>query len=224
MNPAYAHIDTWIFDLDLTLYPPEANIMAQVRDRIALFVQNHFQIGPDEAHGIRYRYWKQYGTTLGGLMHEHGVEPHGYLDFVHDVDLSLLLPAPELRARIEALPGRKLIFTNADAPYAERVLEIRGLSGLFEDVFDIHRMAHRPKPDPVSYTALCAELSIHAPRALFVEDSAHNLVPAKAMGMTTIWVKHDGEADSSGNDDHIDQEITDVTEWLSAIHSLERAT
>ena len=75
MNPAYAHIDTWIFDLDLTLYPPEANIMAQVRDRIALFVQNHFQIGPDEAHGIRYRYWKQYGTTLGGLMHEHGVEP-----------------------------------------------------------------------------------------------------------------------------------------------------
>lgn len=223
MDPAFAHIDTWIFDLDLTLYPPEANIMAQVRDRIALFVQNHFQIGPDEAHDIRYRYWKKYGTTLGGLMHEHGVEPHGYLDFVHNVDLSLLHPAPELRARIEALPGRKLIFTNADAPYAERVLEIRGLSGLFEDVFDIHRMVHRPKPDPVSYTAFCNELGIDAPRALFVEDSAHNLVPAKAMGMTTIWVKHDGEADSSGHEDHIDQEITDVTEWLSVIHSLERA-
>lgn len=223
MDPAFAHIDTWIFDLDLTLYPPEANIMAQVRDRIALFVQNHFNIGADEAHNIRYRYWKKYGTTLGGLMQEHGVEPHGYLDFVHDVDLSLLHPAPELRARIEALPGRKLIFTNADAPYAERVLEIRGLSGLFEDVFDIHRMAHRPKPDPVSYTALCNELRIDAPRALFVEDSAHNLVPAKAMGMTTIWVKHDGEADSSGHEDHIDHEITDVTEWLSVIHSLERA-
>lgn len=103
-------------------------------------------------------------------------------------------------------------------------MEIRGLSGLFEDVFDIHRMAHRPKPDPVSYSALCNELGIDAPRALFVEDSAHNLVPAKAMGMTTIWVKHDGEADSSGHDDHIDHEITDVTEWLSAIHSLERAT
>ncbi|WP_430443357.1 pyrimidine 5'-nucleotidase [Sphingorhabdus contaminans] len=223
MNPAFSHIDTWIFDLDLTLYPPNANIMAQVRDRIALFVQSHFQIGSEEAHEIRYRYWKKYGTTLGGLMHEHGVDPHGYLDFVHDVDLSLLLPAPDLRAHIEALPGRKLIFTNADAPYAERVLEIRGLSGVFEDVFDIHRMAHRPKPNSVSYEALCSELKIDAARALFVEDSAHNLVPAKAMGMTTIWVKHDGEADSGGHDDHIDHEIADVTEWLSAIHSLERA-
>lgn len=223
MQPALAHIDTWIFDLDLTLYPPEADIMSQVRDRIALFVEDYFKIGSEEAHGIRHRYWKQYGTTLGGLMAEHGVDPHGYLDFVHDVDLAKLTPCHDLRAHIAALPGRKLIFTNADLPYAQRVLAARGLENVFEDIFDIHRMQHRPKPDPVSYQAFCDQLDIAPESALFVEDSAHNLVPAKAMGMTTIWVKHDGEADSGGHHDHIDYDIADITQWLSSIHSLERA-
>lgn len=224
MQSALSHIETWIFDLDLTLYSPEANIMAQVRDRIALFVENHFRIGSAEAHAIRHSYWQKYGTTLGGLMAEHDVEPHSYLDFVHDVDLSKLSPSSELRDHIVALPGRKLIFTNADLPYAERVLKARGLGGIFEDIFDIHRMEHRPKPDPASYHALCDELKIEPTLALFVEDSAHNLRPAKELGMTTIWVKHDGEADSSGHEDHIDLQIADVTEWLSSIHSLERAT
>ncbi len=224
MQIELSQTETWIFDLDLTLYSPEANIMAQVRDRIALFVENHFKIGSDEANAIRHRYWQKYGTTLGGLMAEHGVEPHGYLDFVHDVDLGKLEPCSRLRAYLLALPGRKLIFTNADLPYAERVLAARGLDDVFEDIFDIHRMEHLPKPDPASYRAFCDQLKVDPKRALFVEDSAHNLVPAKALGMTTIWVKHDGEADSSGHEDHIDLQIADVTEWLSSIHSLERAT
>jgi putative hydrolase of the HAD superfamily len=219
----FSHIDTWIFDLDLTLYPPEAEIMAQVRDRIALFVEGYFKIGSDEAHGIRHRYWQKYGTTLGGLMAEHDVDPHGYLDFVHDVDLSKLAICADLRAHILALPGRKLIFTNADLPYAQRVLAARGLEDVFEDIFDIHRMEHRPKPDPASYRAFCDQLKVAPERALFVEDSAHNLVPAKALGMTTIWVKHAGEADSGGHEYHIDHEIADVTKWLSSIHSLESA-
>jgi putative hydrolase of the HAD superfamily len=223
MSAKLPHIDTWIFDLDLTLYPPEANIMAQVRDRIALFVQGYFKVDSLEAHDIRHRYWRKYGTTLGGLMAEHGVDPHGYLDFVHDVDLSLLTPCADLRAQICALPGRKLIFTNADLPYAKRVLAARGLDNLFEDIFDIHRMLHRPKPEPASYDALCRELSINPAGAVFIEDSAHNLVPAKALGMTTIWVKHPGEADSGEHAIHIDHEIADLTVWLSSIHSLESA-
>lgn len=223
MDPAYAHIDTWIFDLDLTLYPPEADIMSQVRDRIALFVQDYFNVGSEEAHGIRHRYWKQYGTTLGGLMAEHQLDPGAYLDFVHDVDLTKLARCDMLRATISALPGRKLIFTNADLPYALRVLAARGLEDVFEDIFDIHRMAHQPKPDPVSYRAFCDQLNVAPERALFVEDSAHNLAPAKALGMTTIWVKHAGEADSGGHDTYIDHQIADVTAWLSSIHNLERA-
>jgi putative hydrolase of the HAD superfamily len=222
MLSRFEHIDSWIFDLDLTLYGPEANIMAQVRDRIALYVERHFNIGSDAAHQIRHTYWKKYGTTLGGLMAEHGVDPHGYLDFVHDVDMSLLQPATDLRDQIEALPGRKLIFTNADAPYAQRVLMARGLDGVFEDIFDIHRMQHLPKPVPTSYDRLCTELHIDPTRALFVEDSAHNLGPAKALGMTTIWVNHDIGADSSDVEAFIDHEVADISGWLSSVHAIER--
>ena len=221
MQTPFAHIDTWIFDLDLTLYGPEANIMAQVRDRIALFVEKHFNIGADEAHKIRHTYWKKYGTTLGGLMAENKVEPNGYLDFVHDVDMDLLRPDADLRRQITSLPGRKIIFTNADAPYAERVLAARGLDNLFEDIFDIHRMQHLPKPAAASYDRLCAQLDINPARALFVEDSAHNLVPAKVLGMTTIWVNHGTEAVSSDTEQYIDQEIADLNDWLSSIHTIE---
>ena len=222
MHSRFDHIDSWIFDLDLTLYGPEANIMAQVRDRIALYVERYFNISSDAAHHIRHTYWKKYGTTLGGLMAEHSVDPHGYLDFVHDVDMSLLLPAPDLRGQIEALPGRKLIFTNADAPYAHRVLVARGLDGVFEDIFDIHRMQHVPKPASVSYDRLCNELHIDPARALFVEDSAHNLGPAKALGMTTIWVNHDIAVDRTDTAPFIDHEIADISGWLSSIHTIER--
>jgi putative hydrolase of the HAD superfamily len=221
MQTPFANIDTWIFDLDLTLYGPEANIMAQVRDRIALFVEKHFNIGSDEAHKIRHTYWKKYGTTLGGLMAEHKVDPNGYLDFVHDVDMDLLRPDEDLRHQIISLPGRKLIFTNADAPYAERVLAARGLDNLFEDIFDIHRMQHVPKPAAASYDSLCAQLDINPARALFVEDSAHNLAPAKALGMTTIWVNHGTEAVSSDTEEFVDQEIADLNDWLSSIHTME---
>ncbi len=221
MQTPFAHIDTWIFDLDLTLYGPEANIMAQVRDRIALFVEKHFNIGSDEAHKIRHTYWKKYGTTLGGLMAENKVEPNGYLDFVHDVDMDLLRPDADLRRQITSLPGRKIIFTNADAPYAERVLAARGLDNLFEDIFDIHRMQHLPKPAAASYDSLCAQLDINPARALFVEDSAHNLVPAKVLGMTTIWVNHGTEAVSRDTEQYIDQEIADLNDWLSSIHTIE---
>jgi putative hydrolase of the HAD superfamily len=220
MHSTFAHVDAWIFDLDLTLYGPEHKIMEQVRDRIALYVEQYFDIDSEAAHKIRHAYWKSYGTTLGGLMAEHGVDLHAYLDFVHDVDLSLLKPCERLRAGIAALPGRKLIFTNADAPYARRVLQIRGLDDLFEDMLDIHAMEHRPKPAAESYDRLCAMFGIDPARALFVEDSAHNLEPAKALGMTTVWINHAGDPQAAVvKPDYVDHEITDVADWL---HSLKR--
>jgi putative hydrolase of the HAD superfamily len=224
MLPALSHIDTWIFDLDLTLYGPEHNIMEQVRNRIALFVEDYFEIDSEAAHKIRHAYWQQYGTTLGGLMAEHGVDLHAYLDFVHDVDLSLLQPCARLHAGIQALPGRKLIFTNADAPYAERILAARGLDGLFEGMLDIHQMEHRPKPATESYERLCAMFDIQPNAALFIEDSAHNLEPAKAMGMTTVWVNHSSDHEAGGERPHfVDHEIQDVADWLHNIREREAA-
>ncbi len=224
MLHSLSHIDCWIFDLDLTLYGPEHNIMQQVRARIAKFVEDYFDIDSEAAHKIRHAYWKSYGTTLGGLMAEHGVDLHAYLDFVHDVDLSLLQPCPRLCAGIEALPGRKLIFTNADAPYAERIVAARGLDGLFDGMLDIHQMQHRPKPAAESYDRLCAMFGIDPARALFVEDSAHNLEPAKAMGMTTVWVNHGSDAEAAREKPgYVDHEITDVADWLHSIREREAA-
>jgi putative hydrolase of the HAD superfamily len=218
MPPELTHINCWIFDLDLTLYRPEANIMAQIRDRIALYVERHFQIDSETAHQIRTQYWKQYGTTLGGLIAEHGVDPHGYLDFVHDVDMAKLTPDPEMAAHISALPGRKLIFTNADTLYARRVLAARGLSDVFEDIFDIHRMNQQPKPAMASYHAMCKAMEVDPNHAVFVEDSAHNLPPAKRLGMTTIWVNYETQTDNSGHESDIDLEIPDVADWLRSLH------
>jgi putative hydrolase of the HAD superfamily len=224
MVPALSHINVWLFDLDLTLYAPEHNIMEQVRNRIAAFVEDYFKVSAEESHKIRHAYWRKYGTTLGGLMAEHGVAPAGYLDFVHDVDLSLLHPCEKLRAGIEALPGRKLIFTNADAPYAQRVLAKRGLDGVFEGMFDIHQMAHRPKPDPESYTRMCDVFGIDPKATIFFEDSAHNLKPAKAMGMTTVWINHVGEHEAGGErPEFVDYETGDLANWLAHIKERETA-
>jgi putative hydrolase of the HAD superfamily len=218
MITALCHIDTWIFDLDLTLYGPEHNIMEQVRDKIGVFVEEYFDIDSEAAHKIRHAYWKSHGTTLGGLMAEHGVDLHSYLDFVHDVDMSLLKPCDRLRSGIEALPGRKLIFTNGDAPYAQRVLTARGLDGVFEGMMDIHQMEHRPKPAFESYERFCQIFDVEPATALFVEDSAHNLEPAKAMGMTTVWINHIGDSEATGEcPAYVDHEINDVADWLHSI-------
>lgn len=215
MDRKLAHIENWIFDLDLTLYGPEHNIMQQIRDRIAEYVERFFQVDSERAHEIRHAYWKKYGTTLGGLMAEHNVDPHGYLDFVHDVDLSLLQPCETLRAQIEALPGRKLIFTNADAPYARRILKARGLENLFDDMFDIHLLQHRPKPDPTGYARMSEAFGVDPRSALFIEDSAHNLEPAKAMGMTTVWINHIADHEATGQrPPFVDYEINDLAQWL----------
>jgi putative hydrolase of the HAD superfamily len=219
-----AHIDTWICDLDNTLYDPAHTIMDQIRGRIADYVRDYFACDEAEAHRIRHDYWKQYGTTLGGLMAEHKVDPHAYLDFVHDVDVSPLSPCERLSAGLAALPGRKLIFTNADAPYAARILEARGLADVFEGMFDIHAMAHRPKPAPESYAALCKAFDIAPERAAFFEDSAHNLAPAKALGMTTVWVNHEADSESGGIcPDYVDHEISDLAAWLAALNQREPA-
>jgi len=157
-------------------------------------------------------------------MREHGVDPHEFLDFVHDIDLARLAADPALVAALDRLPGRKFIFTNADEGHATRVLDRLGLANAFDGMHDIHAMNYAPKPDPASYRALCDRFAIAPARAVFVEDMARNLIPAKALGMTTVWV--DNGSEKGGHDADraaIDFVTHDVGAWLGEIVEEEMA-
>ena len=212
------HIDSWIFDLDNTLYPASANLFERIDARMTAYVARLLDLDRDAAFRVQKDYFHRHGTTLAGLMADHGVDPHAFLADVHDIEMDVLEHDAPLAAAIARLPGRKLVFTNGDRPYALKVLERLGLGQSFEAVHDIHAMDLVPKPAPSAYAGLCAAFDIDPTRALFVEDMARNLAPAKAIGMVTIWVKNGSEA---GNHDHhpdfIDFETDHLRPFLAGI-------
>jgi putative hydrolase of the HAD superfamily len=218
MLEALRHIDTWIFDLDNTLYPASSDLFGLVDQRMTDYVARLKGVERQEARAIQKALFHEHGTTLSGLMRTHAIDPHEFLAFVHDIEMDVLAEDARLIQSVAKLPGRKLIFTNGDEPYARRVLARLGLSESFEAIHDIHACAYQPKPNPPAYAAMCAALRVHPESALFIEDMARNLKPAKALGMTTVWVNNGSEL---GNDQHhpeyIDYEIADVGEWLERI-------
>ena len=217
MPHALAHIDTWIFDLDNTLYPASCNLFAQIDAHMSSFIGEMLDVGPEEAHRIQKGFFHAHGTTLRGLMNEHGVDPHDFLARVHDIDVSVVEHDAALVDAMQRLPGRKIVFTNADLPYAKRVLERLGLEDSFEAIHDVHAMDYRPKPDAHAYDRLCAQHGIDPTRALFVEDMARNLPPAKAIGMTTVWIDNGSEQGPEVAGDYIDYRIGDLGAWLSGV-------
>ena len=217
MIAALSHVDTWIFDLDNTLYPASANLFAHVDRRMTAFIGDLLGVDPIEARRVQKAYFLGHGTTLSGLMAEHDVDPHAFLSYVHDIEMDALQADAPLAAALAKLPGRKIVFTNGDAPYALKVLDRLGLGGSFEAVHDIHAMDLRPKPDPQAYAGLCAAFGIEPTRALFVEDMARNLRPAKAIGMTTVWVDNGSEQDHDTDRSFIDHHIRALTPWLEQI-------
>lgn len=186
----FRHIDDWVFDLDNTLYPLRHNLFAQVDVKMTSFITTTLRVDQDEAYRLQKLYLRDYGTTLAGLMAVHGMEPDAFLDFVHDIDVSVLPPDPDLRAAIDALPGRKFIFTNGTKAHAERVMGRLGLADLFDDVFDIVAADYIPKPNAGIYPQMLKKFDLTAERTAFFEDMARNLAPAHALGMTTVLV-HD---------------------------------
>ena len=215
MRAALRHVDCWIFDLDNCLYPAATDLFALIDMRMTDYIRRLRGCGHDEARGIQKRYFHEHGTTLAGLMASHGVDPHDFLNFVHDVDLARITADPSLVAALDRLPGRKFVFTNGDEAYARRVLDRLGLANAFDGMHDIHAMNYVPKPDPRSYAAMCERHAIAPERALFVEDMARNLAPAKALGMTTVWVDNGSEQAGCGADpSFIDYRTTDIGQWL----------
>ena len=212
-----APIRNWIFDLDNTLYPARANIAGQMDTRITQYIVDLLGLEWPDARTLQKKFFHEKGTTLAGLIAHHGVDPHHYLEFVHDLEMDVLEHDAPLVAAIAQLPGRKLIFTNADAPYATRVLERLGLSDSFEAIHDIHATNYVPKPEPQVYRGLCAAYDLDPAQSLFVEDMARNLAPAKAIGMTTVWVDNGSEQPPGGVPDYIDFTTHDLAAWLHAI-------
>jgi putative hydrolase of the HAD superfamily len=181
-------LDYWLFDLDHTLYPYEAEIMHLVSERMTVFVQDFLSLDYAEARNLQKAYLADHGTTLRGLMINHGVDPRAFMDFVHDVPLGDLEPDHELNALIMALPGQKLVFTNADHKHSQRILDHLMLSEIVDHVFHLEHADLIPKPDIRTFELMISKHTVEPGRAIFFEDTARNLKPAKSLGMTTVLV------------------------------------
>ena len=223
LNPDMPQVDlsmvqTWLFDMDNTLYPSSADLFAQIDRKMEAYVGDLLGLSRDEARAVQKRYFHEHGTTLRGLMLSHAVEPSHFLDFVHDIDMTVLTPEPRLRASLQRLPGRRIVFTNGDVDYAARVLAALRIDDCFEAVHDIHAMHYLPKPDPRAYSGLCTRFGVDPATALFADDMAHNLGPAKALGMRTVWVNNGSErGDHAASAAMIDIEIHDLADWLETL-------
>lgn len=209
---AFSHVDAWVFDLDHTLYPPSARLFELIEVRMTAYVMDALGVGRAEADRLRKHYWATYGTTLAGLMREHGVNPGPYLTEVHDIPMQSLTPDPELAARIRALPGRRIVYTNGCAPYAERVLEARGLSGLFDAVYGVEHAGFLPKPEQAAFERIFAADGLTPARAAMFEDDVRNLIAPHAMGMRTVHV-----AETPDAHDHIHFHTDDLSGFLGRL-------
>ena len=219
MNPRFAplfgHVTDWIFDLDNCLYPASTGLFELIDERMCVFIQQLLDCDPVEAKRVQKAHFHEHGTTLAGLMREHQVDPHHFLEDVHAIPLDRVSRDERLARGLARLPGRKIVFTNGDAPYARRVLDALGIGERFDELHDIHASELRPKPDEHGYRLLLDRLGIDPARAVMVEDMAQNLKPAKMLGMTTVWVDNGSERGNHGHHpDYIDLTISDVGEWL----------
>lgn len=184
----FSHVAYWVFDLDNTLYPPSARLFDQIEVRMTRWVMEALKVDQARADHLRRHYWATYGTTLAGLMAEHDMDPGPYLTDVHDIDFSVLAPDPDLASRIAALPGRRIVYTNGCEPYARRVLEARGLSGLFDAVYGVEHAGFRPKPERAAFETVFAADGVDPARAAMFEDDPRNLAAPHDMGMRTVHV------------------------------------
>lgn len=213
-----SRIRSWIFDLDNTLYHPRVDLFSQIDERMGAYIARLLGVDAVEARTVQKRFFHEHGTTLSGLMRHHDVDPHEFLGFVHDIDLSHVAADARIVGGIARLPGRKLVFTNGDLAYATRVLAALGLGEAFEAVHDIHATNYVPKPEAAAYAGFCAAYDVDPTTALFAEDMARNLKPAKALGMTTLWVNNGSERGGhEASSDYIDIEVADLGDWLESL-------
>jgi putative hydrolase of the HAD superfamily len=213
--------EAWIFDLDNTLYPARIDLFAQIDVKMRRFVEDLLGLSPDDARAVQKGLFHAYGTTMRGLMVEHGIEPHAFLAFVHDIDLAIVEHDHVLDRALGRLPGRKLVYTNGSVGHAERVMRKLGIDHHFGGIFDIVAADFVPKPDPAPYRTMLAAHNVRPETAVMVEDIARNLEPAAELGMTTVWIP--GTADWSRRTPdslvppYVHHVVDDLAQWLDGL-------
>jgi putative hydrolase of the HAD superfamily len=221
----FKHIETWVFDLDNTLYPHHLNLWQQVDERIRDYIVGFLKVSRDEAFRVQKDYYRRYGTSMRGLMEEHGLQPDEFLELVHQIDHSPIEPNPALGDAIAKLPGRKLILTNGTRSHADAVMKRLGIGHHFEDVFDIRAAELEPKPRPQVYERFLKRHRVDPARAAMFEDLARNLEVPHALGMTTVLVVPQGarvvlreDWELAGRDaPHVDHVTDDLSGFLCGV-------
>ena len=206
----HPYINSWIFDLDNTLYRADNAVFSQIVDKITDYISRYLALQPTEARILQKQYLAEYGTSLSGLMAVHGMDPADFLDYVHDIDLDMLKPNPQLYAGLAALTGKKYLFTNGSRGHAKNIGEHLGIYKLFDGVFGIEDVDYIPKPKPSAYEKFIRSFDIDPHHALMAEDTPHNLRVPKEMGMTTLYIAPNG----SGIPDYVDMQTDDLAQWL----------
>ena len=222
-SPDFRHVDTWIFDLDNTLYRADSNLFAQIDERMTRYIAELLELPTEEAQRLRKVYYRDYGSTLSGLMKIDNIEPEAFLAYVHDIDLSVIVPDAALNQAFARLPGRRFVFTNGCRHHARRVLDRIRLTDAIDDIWDIRTLDYTPKPQAEAYRRIVNAGAFVPQNAALFEDLACNLPPAHALGMTTVWLNngslwsHQGPEFPDFARRYIHHEIDDLAKFLHAI-------
>lgn len=204
----------WVFDLDNTLYPPSMKLFPQIEVRMEEYMCRNLQLDPEKVPALRNMYWREYGTTLMGLMREHNIDPDPFLDYVHDIKFEALETCAQLRRALQALPGRKIIYTNGTAPYARNVLRARGIDDVFDAVFGVEDANYISKPHREAFETVFAKAGLDPRSATMFEDEARNLIVPHEMGLKTVWVTEN--VSNIKEHAHIDEVTSDLASFLTA--------
>ena len=211
----------WIFDLDNTMYDINLGLFKKISNRITDFIMSKYSLDIDQAKKIQKEYYLKYGLTLRGLIVEKKLEPEEFLDYVHDVEHPELEKNDKLISKIKMLEGKKIIFTNATSKHAKKILKILELEHDFDQIIDIKDLEYIPKPDKRSYKKLLECLNLNKEnldKTIFFEDTVKNLIPAKELGITTVWMKNSiNEKDFMKNCNFIDYSFNNLNEFLDTI-------
>jgi len=217
-------IKYWIFDLDNTLYSGQTKVFAEVDKNMSAFISKKMNIDLVKAKEIQKKYFYEYGTTLSGLMKQDNIDPHDFLEFVHDIDISWLPKDIKLREELIKIKEKKYIFTNGSHAHVENVTKQLGINDLFDGAFDIVDANFIPKPHINAYKKIIEKFNLDPIKSILIEDIAHNLEQAKNLGMKTCWLENEEAfAKKDADKPYIDYKIKSLPSFLQEINILKAA-